>query len=118
MSKLGLDQLWMGRIKTGVKSVQQSSLLRASAASPVRGVRDGRQSGLQRQRRPATRTHDLGGLLRRRLKRLCFEHNAAGPFSFLSLSKEAFLAFGFSTFYIHIVSLSFIYTWLQLKGYH
>jgi hypothetical protein len=55
MSKFGLDQLWMGRIKTRVKSVQQSSLLRASARSRVRGVRDGRQSGLQQQRRPATR---------------------------------------------------------------
>jgi hypothetical protein len=55
MSKFGLDELRMGRIKTRVKSVQQSSLLGASAASRVRGVRDGRQSGLQRQRRPAKR---------------------------------------------------------------
>jgi hypothetical protein len=55
ISKFGLDQLWMGRIKARVKSVQRSSLLRVSAASRVRGVRGGRQSGLQRQRRPATR---------------------------------------------------------------
>jgi hypothetical protein len=47
MSKFGLDQLCMGRIKTPVKSVQPSSLLRASAANRVHDVRDGRQSGLQ-----------------------------------------------------------------------
>jgi hypothetical protein len=42
ISKFGLDQLWMGRIKTRVKSVQQSSLLRVSAASRVRDVCGGR----------------------------------------------------------------------------
>jgi hypothetical protein len=53
---LKLEQLWMGRITARLESVQRNSLLRVSAVSQVRGVRGGRQSGLQRQRRPALRS--------------------------------------------------------------